>query len=790
MVSLGCRWAGRVALGAGAVLVLAAAASAHAILQRSTPPANSSLTAPPGEIVLVFSDPVVAGLSTATVTDSTGAIVSGASAVARDGRTLTAPAGTLPPGVYTVRWRVLSAADGHATSGFFLFGIGAATPAGTPVGTGAAAPSTEQVIVRWVSFAAAILLTGTVFFQFFVLRPGLARLDSQEVSLIAIGAGRLLRAVAVGSAVALFAGLIGEFLVEAATLLDTTIAGVWRSGTLWMLLGGTKIGYSALVRAAGTLILLVPASPAGRILRPAALGWFVIIGAMTALLGGPVALAESTHLAVFVLVATVYGLMGVMATVIVPRLAGARIPEVPMIGPVAAATVLAGFTVSSHAAGSGPTAAVVDWVHLMGAAVWAGGLVPLWLVLRAAPEGDRDVVARVLVPKFSQVAAIALATLAVTGVYSALIHIPSVQALTITSYGKTLLVKVALVLPAAVLGAYNRFVLRPRVEGVPPDRTAQRRFLRNVSAEGALGAAILLVVAVLTITPPAAVTMPAPAKPPLVYAGLAGPFRVELTISPAEPGWNRIEAVVRTPQGRVDPGSTRILVRLLKLDEDLDPVTVTLRPEGDRFVVEGGELGLPGWWELQLVVRQRGARDLSTAFPLRLGIASGSRADLAAMRVLLEALNAAREVRTWRELEQITDGAGGVSVTTLEIIRPDRLHLRTAGRGEAIIIGAARYSRDAGGPWERDSLPDPIGLEGPYVPFLKTPAAAALGRTTTCEGEPCRVVMWELSGGGAAFAAWIGLDSHRVYRLLMSAPDHYMTSEVLDLNIPLAIRPP
>lgn len=787
---LGCRWARRVALGVGVVLVLAAAASAHAILQRSTPPANASLAAPPGEIVLVFSDPVVAGLSTATVADSAGVIVSGTSTVARDGRTLTVPAGALPPGVYAVRWRVLSAADGHATGGFFLFGVGTPAPAGAPAGTGAAAPSTEQVFIRWVSFAAAILLTGTVFFQFFVLRPGLAQLDGHEASLIAIGADRLLRVVAVGSAAALFAGLIGEFLVAAASLLDTTLAGAWRSGALWMLLGGTKIGWSTLVRAAGTIVLLIPASPAGRILRPTALGWFFITGAMTALLGGPLALAESTHLAVFVLVATVYGLMGVMATLIVPRLAGARIPEVPMTGPIAAAIVLTGFTVSSHAAGSGFTASVVDWVHLAGAAVWAGGLVPLWLVLRAAPKGDRDVVARVLVPKFSRMAAIALGALAVTGVYSALIHIPSVQALTVTSYGKTLLVKLALVLPAAALGAYNRFVLRPGVERVPPDQTAQRRFLRSVSAEGALGAAILLVVAVLTITPPAAVTMPAPAAPPLVYAGLAGPFRVELTISPAKPGWNRLEAVVRSPQGSVDPGSTRIRLRLLKLDEDLDPATVTLRPEGDRFVAEGGELGLPGWWELQLVVRQRGARDVSTAFPLRLGVAPGGRADLAAMRVLVDALNAAREVRTWREVEQITDGAGGVSVTTLEMMRPDRLHLRTAGGAEAVIIGATRYSRDTGGPWERDNLPDPISLDGPYAAFLKNPAAAILGRKTTCEGEPCRVVMWELSGGSAAFAAWVGRDSHRVYQLLMSAPDHYMTSEVFNVNTPLTIVPP
>jgi len=785
------RYVGPAVSGAVAVvLALAATGSAHAVLQRATPPPDSSLTTSPAEVALVFSDPVVPGLSTAKVEDRTGTTVSKAPLLAQDGRTLTVPTGTLAPGVYTVRWRVLSAADGHATSGFFLFGVGTRAPDGARADTGAVAPSTTHVVIRWVSFAAAILLAGTVFFQTIVLVPGLTQLDPQDASLVQIGAGRLLRAVVVGSAVALLAGLVGEFLVEATTLLQTSLVDAWRTGTLWMLLGGTKIGWSVLVRAAGALVLLIPASPMGRILRPAALGWVAILGAMAALLGGPISLAQSTHLALVVLVATIYGLIGVMAAVIVPRLPGARVPEVSAVAPAAAAVMLAGFTISSHAAGSGLVAAVVDWVHLLGAGLWVGGLVPLWLVLRAAPGDDRRAVARILVPRFSRVAAIALATLTVTGIYSALIHVPSVRAFMITAYGRTLLIKLALVLPAAALGAYNRLVLRPRLERAASEMAVQRRFLRVVGAESLLGAAVLLAVAALTITPPAAVSLPTPAAPPLIFAGLAGPFRVHLTISPAQPGWTRLEAVVQSPKGAVDPESTRILVRLRKLDEELDPVTVTLRPEGTRFVTEGGELGVPGWWEVQVVVRRRGAEDASTAFPLRLDGAPSARPDLEASRMLLDALSAAGEVRTWREVEQITDGAGGVSVTTFELVRPDRLRLRTSAGSEEIIIGAARYSRDAGGPWQRDSLPDPIHLEGPYVAYLKNPAAATLGRRASCGAEACRVVMWQTPGGGAAFAAWIGLRSHRVYRLLMSAPDHYMTSSVFDLNRPLTITPP
>lgn len=766
-------------LGGLAGLVLAAGtASAHSILQRSIPSANASLSAAPRQVVLVFNEPVVAGLSNAIVTDRQGAVVSRPVTVGGDGRILTLPVDALPAGVYTVRWRVLSAIDGHTTSGFLLFGIGEGNPVGGAAGAGLSGPPPAQVFVRWVNYTAAILLAGTVFFQFLILRPAQAWPDAAGV----------LRSTSVASALVLLAGLIGEFVLEAATLLDTSVAGVWRSGTLWALLGGTKAGWSTLIRGAGASILLIPPSPSGRILRAALLVWCVIVGVTAGLFGGPVAVAGSVHLAALVLVATVYGLASVMAAVIAPKISDATIPDLPAIGPIAAASVLAGITVSSHAAGSGPTAVVMDWVHLFGTALWIGGIAPLWLVLHYAPAAERAT-ARLLVPRFSRLAAAALGILAVTGVYSALVHVKSLPALTVTPYGRTLLLKLLLVLPAVALGAYHRYVLRPELEGQEPADDAPRRFQRTLGLEAMVGAAVLLAVALLTITPPAAVTMPAAARQPLALAGLAGSFRVDLTITPAEPGWNRLEAVVRTGEAPVPFEQTRILVRLTKLDEDLDPVTLTLQPDGGRFVAEGGELGVPGWWEARVIVRQRGVRDASTVFPLKFGSPS-ARPDGGARRLLTQARDASSRIRTWREHEQITDGSGGVTVTDLEMIKPDRVHYRTAGGAEAVIIGGTRLYRQGGGPWERDNLPSPIALPGPYVSYLTDAAGIALGRIGQCGEERCRVLTWAPPSGNASFAAWVGLDTFRIYRIYMFAPFHYMTAEAFDLDAPLRITLP
>src|SRR2546428_4417704 len=144
--------------------------AAHSALQRWIPPANASLLAPPRQIVLIFSEPVVAGLSAAAVADRNGTVVSHASTVAQDGRTLAISIGPLATGVYTVRWRVLSATDGHTTSGFLLFGVGEGLPAGGPAGSGGVGPPVSQVLVRWGTLAPAIPLARTGFSPPFILR--------------------------------------------------------------------------------------------------------------------------------------------------------------------------------------------------------------------------------------------------------------------------------------------------------------------------------------------------------------------------------------------------------------------------------------------------------------------------------------------------------------------------------------------------------------------------------------------------------------------------------------------
>jgi copper resistance protein C len=117
----------------------AAPAWAHTRLVSSVPAAGQPAVAP-DEVVLVFSDPVQAGLSALSVRGPDGEEqVDGSPTAGADevsvSQALRAP---LPPGTWTVAYRVL-AADGHPVTGSFE--VTTVAPAGTPPPSAAPAPT-------------------------------------------------------------------------------------------------------------------------------------------------------------------------------------------------------------------------------------------------------------------------------------------------------------------------------------------------------------------------------------------------------------------------------------------------------------------------------------------------------------------------------------------------------------------------------------------------------------------------------------------------------------------------
>ncbi|MGH7275475.1 MAG: CopD family protein [Candidatus Rokuibacteriota bacterium] len=180
--------------------------------------------------------------------------------------------------------------------------------------------------------------------------------------------------------------------------------------------------------------------------------------------------------------------------------------EAALLG--AGALVLIG--ASGHAAAVEPDTAraiAVDAVHLLAAGVWAGGLLPLALLCRAAgrAEGaDARPYAVLAARSFSRWALASVLVLAASGTMNAATHVGTVAGLVGTAYGRLLLLKLALLVPILVLAWVNRRRHLPRLAGDAETvgRPAMRRLGSFVGWEAALAVALLAVVAVMSATPP------------------------------------------------------------------------------------------------------------------------------------------------------------------------------------------------------------------------------------------------------------------------------------------------
>src|SRR5213076_1076152 len=188
-----------------------------------------------------------------------------------------------------------------------------------------------------------------------------------------------------------------------------------------------------------------------------------------------------------------YGVLVLLATFLALRLNVERRAdwraargEAALLGAAALVPIAA----SGHAAAVEPSAALAtaaDGVHLLAAGVWAGGLLPLALLLRAAgrEEGaDARPYAVVAARRFSRCALVLVITLALSGTGMAVTNVGTVAGLVGTTYG-LLLPKVVLLVPILALAAVNRSVHLPRLsgDGATVGRPAMRRLARFVLVE-------------------------------------------------------------------------------------------------------------------------------------------------------------------------------------------------------------------------------------------------------------------------------------------------------------------
>ena len=599
------------------------AAEAHALLVRAEPQPNAELTHPPSAIEFWFSEPLEKTFTGARILRADGTELPTADAVIDpdDPTHLTLPLETIGPGIYTVVWQTLSSVDGHEWVGSFpltILNADGSRPSGNPAVTSGDNPNRlpppGDALLRWLSLLGAVLLVGSLTLRWLLPPPAPAAADQDPL------VDRLLTATAMtGLFILIVFGWL-QFLFQAfrlgpieelPDLLFTT-----RPGRLLMARQVLLAGVGPLLYRGGYAGVLIRSTPFTR----------------SQFRFGALAIGLYLMLCGLGLAGMFYYDLSVLPSVIALLLAASSWSEFQFGGKTTrhqpflrriwasllAAAALLTFSASSHAAaarGSG-WAVAADYIHLIAAAVWAGGLLFLALLLlrlrrmETVPEPDRLVH---LLQRYSLSAQAAVFLLAVTGLFSSLIQLPGLNSLFDTTYGRVLLVKLALVAAIMALAFFNNRAVRQASETVS-NTGRLRPFVRRVITEAGMASVLMVSVAVLVQTPPpnpSASAMRVESPLPFNEMTYEGDLAIHLQVTPNRVGHNRYWVHLSRP-GASEVGEVQ-LVRLSFDHESGQMGQARLDLAGlgdDAFAAEGAFLNRDGEWRVSVYVRRRGLDDL------------------------------------------------------------------------------------------------------------------------------------------------------------------------------------
>jgi copper transport protein len=548
--------------------------AAHANLARAEPAPNAVLEETPDRVIIWFTEPIEPPFSRIEVLDSQGRQVDNAdSQVDRnDPAVMSVTLPNLERGTYTVAWRNLSTVDGHTIRGNYFFSVGepiSAVPT-LPADDIPLVQSPLEPVFRWVMLLGALTLAGGLAFELLVTRPVLSG-DQSNQNLRTLArriASRNDRLLLVGAGVALL-GSLGQLVVQAAVVHEVPLHQAL-GGPLFSLLGGTqwgqvwlwRIGLLALATALLVVSLKLPGEGSASLVRT---------GRALSLL-------------------------------------------------VAALMLLTVSLVSHGAATTGIRTAAIfsDYVHLLAAAIWVGGIFHLLstvpLVLVHQPQSQRRAILSGLVPRFSVVAILSVGTLIISGLYSGWAQVTIPEALA-TPYGATLLVKVGLVAALLLLGALNLFWVRPRLNR---QDGAGRQLRLLLSGEAALAVLVILSVGMLTSMEPArqvASRLGLGQEDRLLFRDTVEGADIALRVDPGQVGPNRFTVSLTDRLGRPIINASEVTVSLTYLEADLGATTILASPaDPGEFIIDGIMVNLAGDWQAELVVRRPDAFDARTAF--------------------------------------------------------------------------------------------------------------------------------------------------------------------------------
>jgi len=552
----------RAALLAVALVALALPASAwaHAALLRTTPSASGTVNVAPSQVTLAYSEPVEPRFAIVSATNAAGRQVTSGEPRSAPGspQTLVTPLQRVPEGWYLVFWRVISA-DGHPVRGAFTFAVGP-NPGPPPQfqvpSLSETATTTRLLISRWVAFLSLLTALGL-----FVLRSLIARPVVRAVR------GCSLRPLTIAFGVAVAAALVAIPVYVLLATAEFTLRSWWDLGGILPAARSSGFGRDFLDLELVLALFAVAAGIALWVDRP-----------------------EREQRSVVELLALPSALAAGASTLLLPALAG-------------------------HAGQKSPRglSLPLDAAHLGAAGIWLGGLIGIVIFWLTVGRAARAAALALVVPRFSLVAFGSVLLLIGTGIGQSLLELPTLATLWQTSYGKALLVKIALLAAALVLAAVNLARTKPRLQAGDADAPLLLR--RLVQGEILFVAAALFAAGVLASLPPpssalarvqnvAARVGPGPVSEVIAKS----PYRVRVRVTPNRAAVKNAFSVSLTRNGKPVQGAG-VITKFDMLDMEMGEQSYRLRElRPGVFSKSAPALVMVGHWGLQFEVTPPGGK--------------------------------------------------------------------------------------------------------------------------------------------------------------------------------------
>ena len=295
----------------------------------------------------------------------------------------------------------------------------------------------------------------------------------------------------------------------------------------------------------------------------------------------------------------------------------------------------------------------IDWLHLLAAALWVGGLMTIATtylpIIGRGSIAERTRSLLTTLPYYTPWVFGGVALLAVTGLFSATFRFGSMDQLITTAYGRALIVKTLLVCALLLISAKDFFLLRPRLKKeyrkytyaagrlasnqADQSKTESDHALKSIAQqvklregrlsrdtrrltqiliwEPLLGVAVLICVGLMnvfagTLTPTAAQQQQTTAKArpySTTVKTTDNRFTIDFNVNPNRFGTNVFTASVVDNKTGKPTTNVGISLFTTMLDMYMGTDSFKLLPDGKGHFSASGDLSMGGNWQIRIQIR-------------------------------------------------------------------------------------------------------------------------------------------------------------------------------------------